>query len=390
MKQVVKPNIKAEIKPDTSYTLIVDGNSLLKSSLVDKRTGLNGKEYGGIFQFMLCIRNIINKRSFSKLVVCWDGYNSGILRYQIYPLYKANRDKKYEFNNPQSDYERDIQDFCRRTLSYYKGKSNRKDKQRNETEEEIFERQRDILIKMLEELFARQYMFDSVEGDDIIAYNVINKKENEKVIIVTNDRDITQLISDDVCVYLTGLKKYITPQNHTQEIGYCYENVCLKKILVGDQSDNIYGVAGMGEETLFKLFPKIKSEKTTLNEVLELSKGMVDERVSNKKKPLKVTENILNRVTNGCQGYDLFEINEKIIDLHKPILTDEAREELDEVMDAPLESSGRDFKNLYKIVQINGMSEFFEENKFGTFFSAFNQLIENEKRYEEKCKKENV
>ena len=233
----------------------------------------------------------------------------------------------------------------------------------------------------MEELFVRQVRCDEVEGDDLIAYYVKNKKPNERIVIVSGDRDLTQLINDEVCIYIPSLKKYITPQNHIQELGYTHENVLIKKILCGDTSDNIKGIKGMGETTFFNLFPDAKTKKYTLDDIFVETQKLIENRAKEKKKPLLVTENILNRVTIGSQGKDIYEINNKIINLNEPLLTKEAIEELDNIMYAPLDPEGRDLKNLYNIIIENEMNDMLDEKKFGNIFSAFYKLIEIEKKY---------
>ena len=275
-----------------------------------------------------------------------------------------------------------MEEYCRRVIAYSKGK--KKEVKRGETEEESFERQKMILQQCLEELFVRQVECVEVEGDDLIAYYIKNKKPNEKIVIVSGDRDLTQLINDDVCVYIPSLKKYISPQNHLKEIGYTHENVLIKKIMCGDSSDNIKGIKGLGEKTFFELFPKAKFEKYDVDRVIEESKMLIDERRREKKKPLQVTENIVNGVTNGCQGKEFYEINEKIINLSNPLLTDDAKKEMDGIMYSPLDPDGRDYKNLYSIIQENEMIDMLSEEKFGNLFSAFHKLINFEKKYFEK------
>ncbi|MBR6516677.1 MAG: hypothetical protein IKT40_07440 [Bacilli bacterium] len=384
MKQVIRKAIKeannvSDEKP--IYTLLVDGNSVMKMSLVDKRLNRRGEEYGMVFQTLLQVKMQMQRKNFNHIYVFYDGDGSGRLRYEIYKDYKANRDKNYEKND--SDYDRAINEYCKKVINYSKSKNNNKNDDK-EKEEENFHRQREILFKCFEELFCRQLIFDDVEGDDLIAYYCKHKKPNEKIVIVSGDRDLTQLISDDICVYVTQLKKYITPQNHIENMGYTHENVMLKKIICGDISDNIKGIKGMGEKTFFELFPEAKTKKLTLDDVLDLSEKIIAERASKKLKPLKSTENIINRVTNGCQGKDIFEINKKIIDLSEPLLTDEARDGIDSMMYAPLDPEGRDYKNLYQIIIDNDMVDLLDSNTFSSFFSSFNGLIDNEKKYFEK------
>lgn len=383
MKQVIKKVIKETKKlsdEEIFYTLLIDGNSVMKQSLVDKRMNSKGEEYGMILQSLYLIKKQLEKRDFRHCYFFMDGDKSGQLRYQYYKDYKANRDKHYETNDSQSDYDKQIDAYIKKVLKYHKNKQ-KKEVIRNETDEECFERQRSILTACFEELFVRTVMCDEVEGDDLIAYYVKNKKDNERIVIVSGDRDLTQLISDTVCVYIPSLKKYITPQNHIQEIGYTHENVLIKKILCGDASDNIKGIKGMGETTFFSLFPNAKTKKYTLDDIFVETKKNIEERAKNKQKPLQVTENILNKVTLGCQGTDIYEINNKIINLNEPLLTKEAIEEMDAIMYAPLDPEGRDLKNLYNIIIENEMNDIMDETKFGDLFSSFYKLIEIEKKY---------
>ena len=57
----------------------------------------------------------------------------------------------------------------------------------------------------------------------------------------------------------------------------------LKKILCGDSSDNIKGVKGLGEKTFFELFPEVINEKVTLDEILQKTEKLIQERRENKK-----------------------------------------------------------------------------------------------------------
>ena len=67
----------------------------------------------------------------------------------------------------------------------------RQQRKGEEDENEVFEREKGILKTILEELCVRQYEYENVEGDDIIAYYVKNRKKNEKVVIVSSDKDLT-------------------------------------------------------------------------------------------------------------------------------------------------------------------------------------------------------
>ena len=377
---MIQPSNRCK-KEKYTYTLILDMNNIMKIASVDKTMNSRGEIYGMVVSTLRIIGNILNKKDFDYCIASYDGVGSGVLRWKFYEDYKANRGKNYELHDPNmSDYDKKLIAYQQKVLSHSRKMKNNDE----ENDDEIFEREKRIINVILEELCIRQYEFENVEGDDIIAYYVKNKKPNEKVVIVSSDKDLTQLISDTVIVYNPRLKDFVTKDNSVDKIGITHENVVLEKILCGDSSDNIKGVKGMGEATLLKLFPQIKNEKTDLKVIIERSKELLEERKANKKKPLKSLENIVNGVTDGCQGDKLYEINKKIIDLSEPLLTDEARESLTDELYGIMDTSDRDIKNVYKLVNEFDLTELTNEDKFSSLFSPFGRIIMMEnKRFRE-------
>lgn len=367
-------------------TLLVDGSNLLELSFsASKKTSSSGKEIGGIFAFLLQMKILLQKGNFRYVYVFWDGERSGQLRYQLNTDYKANRDKTFDDVN-LSDYMKAVNariDAMQKKIY--------KKSQRTETEKENFHWQREIIIQCLDELFVRQCLCDETEADDFIAYYVQHKKPEENIVIFSNDRDLSQLIhksemyegKDDVILAIKPQKadiRFINTRNHTELIGYDYRNVALKKIICGDASDNIKGIKGVGEKTLFDNFPEFKTREVTLNEVIDKAKQINDDRKFQKKKPLKWAENIVNKVTDGVQGENIYEINKKIIDLKEPLMPDDAKELLDNMMYAPIDPEDRSLLNLYKILMENDIDDLKDESVFGKFFIEFNFLIDKEKK----------
>ena len=90
MKQPIKRsraeanNINTE---KTTFSLIVDGNNLLKISLVDHTMNSKGEEYGAVLSFLRMLGTILNKKDFNYCMVCWDGIGSGVLRWKYYEDY---------------------------------------------------------------------------------------------------------------------------------------------------------------------------------------------------------------------------------------------------------------------------------------------------------------
>lgn len=386
MGQPIRKQIK-EAHPDAGvesiYTLLVDGGSLLRQSFKDNRVNTRGIHYGGVFQFLLQLRMIMQKKDFNYVYVFFDAHDSGILRYEIYPAYKANRDKDYAEHSNLSDYMKEYNATIARMQNYLYKKKEKPVKELTPEEKvtkENFDRERDILCKYFNELYIRWMIDEKTEGDDLISYYVHHKLPNEKIVIMSADEDLTQLISETVCVYNNIKKKFFSNDNFKQLKGYPHENVVLKKVFCGDKSDNIGNVDGVSETRLFELMPEIHDRPVTINEVRERAKEMVEKRIAEKKKPLKWHENIVNGVSRGNYPGDFYEINERIINLDKPLLTPEAETELSEMIHNVQDPEGRSFENLYSFILEDGIDELSDSDRFAFFFEPFKVLIDKEIR----------
>ena len=384
MSQPIPKKVKQN-NPDfgvkTFNTLLVDGSNILElSSLGDKTVSSNGKRTGGIFQCLLQLKMMLATANFRYVYVFWDDASGGLYRYMLNQEYKSGRDKAYVIDDGLSDYMKEYNATIKRMQNYIFNKKKKEKTDEQKKDKEIFFEQREIIMNCLEELFVRQCLCEKVEADDLIAYYVNHKKPNERIVIMSNDRDLTQLIADDVIIYIQQKKKFINKKNHTEEMGYYYENVLLKKMICGDSSDSIKGIKGVGEITLLKNFPEMKERKVTLDEVIERARKVNEDRLKEKKKPLQWAKNIVEGVTDGAQGDKIYEINKKIIDLKNPLMTDEAKELMDSMMYTPLDSEGRSYENLYKILCDAGVDDLIDPNRFSNFFIEYSYLIEKEKK----------
>ena len=424
VKKIIKETHPEMIQEPPFRTLLVDGNSLLFSCMADDKINSDGLHYGGIFQFLLQLRMMITKGEFQYIYVFFDNEFSGVLRWQIYPYYKQNRDKHYE-NYGLSDYMKQVNAKVRSMAAYFDEKNKKKKKGDEEREyidkfksnrisekelielfgekygkrivrlakeeilDENFDRERNILCRYFNELYIRWNIDETTEGDDQIAYYCLHKKPNEKIVIISADMDLAQLLSDDICIYnqKPGLKKFITTKNFKENFGYDYRNILVKKVFTGDVSDNIGNIKGLSEDGFFKLMPEALSRAITAEEVIDRCKKLIQERIDEKKKPLKVHENIVGGVSNKEYNGDFYEINTKIVDLKNPLLSKEAKETMDAMMYAPQDPEGRSFKNLYQYIVDDDIRELAGDTRFASFFAPFKTFAQREiKRYEESQK----
>ena len=402
VRQIIKDN-HPEIAEKPFYTLIIDGNNLLRQAMADDKINSDGIHYGGIFQFFLQIKLLMREIRYDYVYVVFDDTDSGILRYQLYHEYKANRDKNYAKHLIADGEESDYWKRLNRTLkgmerAIYNKKKKKAEEELTEEEkieqelrrrkkeiaDENFERERNIIMMYCVEMYIRVLFDDRTEGDDFIAYYVLHKRPEERVVIVSTDNDLTQLISPTVNVYNRMIKKYLKPSNFQRIKGYPVENVLIKKVFCGDASDNIGNIKGLSENRLMELMPEIAERPVTIEEVKQRAQERINERVNEKKKPLQWHENIVNGVSNKEYDGDFYEINEKIIDLKHPLLTKSAEEDIEALMYAPIDPEGRSFENLYSMIKRDGIEQLMDKNSFANFFVQFNDLANREiRRYKE-------
>lgn len=328
----------------TTLTAIVDGQALLKVAYHGASTLYNskGQHIGGLFQFFSILRKIVKENDVKKIVVFWDGKLSGKLRHNIYPDYKQNRHKSYSEGEHAIDVD----------LEYQK-----------------------LRVKQyLEELSIKQFQDEVVEADDCIAYYIQNKEPNERILICSGDRDLAQLISNEVSIFLFDRKRSYNYDNYKEYFDHDIRNLKLIKIIGGDSSDNIKGVKGVAKGTLLELFPELNEKECNLNEIIDRAKILQSERKTKSKK----LQNIIDGVTVGVQGSMLYEINEKIINLSTPLLTEECLVNLNNFIGNTIDPEGREIKNLLDMMMedefikaIPGNSEGFVE-----YLQPFLKLIE--------------
>ncbi|QLK85948.1 DNA polymerase I [Staphylococcus sp. 17KM0847] len=141
-------------------------------------------------------------------------------------------------------------------------------------------------IRQLLEAYAiKTYELENYEADDIIG--TLSRQADEQgmqTIIITGDRDLTQLASDHVTIYYT--KKGVTEVDHytPQFIAEKYnglqpEQIIDMKGLMGDASDNIPGVAGVGEKTALKLLAQFGTVEGVYEAIDDVSGKKLKEKL---------------------------------------------------------------------------------------------------------------
>jgi len=249
-------NIQPDIRKELSSILIIDGlNTFLRSFTMINHLNPDGHHIGGLTGFLKSIGYAIRMADPTKVVIVFDGVGGSSARRNLYPEYKTNRNA-----NRMTNY------------SIFTSK---------DEETESINNQMSRLIQYLQCLPVTIIGIDGLEADDIIGY-LANKfqtyEETARVTIMSADKDFLQLVSDKVHCYSPTKKKIYTPKDVLEEYGVSSNNFLNYKILMGDQSDNIPGISGLGPKKLIKLFPELSNNTNiTLESIIEKSAELVNE-----------------------------------------------------------------------------------------------------------------
>ena len=108
------------------------------------------------------------------------------------------------------------------------------------------------LLDYLKTLPVNISIIDKIEADDTIAY--LSQKLKDDVIIYSADQDFLQLVNKRITVYSPIKKKFYRPQDIFDQYGLYPQNFITMKCLMGDKSDNLPGVKGLGPKKLIEIF----------------------------------------------------------------------------------------------------------------------------------------
>ena len=201
--------------------VLIDGNNLMfRAYFATAYTGNLMKNSKGLYTnalygFTNMINKIINEENPEYLFVAFDKGKS--FRHEEYKDYKAGRNKTPDELKMQLPYARDL----------------------------------------LDKMGIKWFEVDNYEADDIVGTicKWADEDEGWDALLVTSDHDYLQLISDEVSIKLLRPKDFIKydPKSFKEEYGIDPIKVIDLKALMGDSSDNIPGVPGVGEKTALKL-----------------------------------------------------------------------------------------------------------------------------------------
>lgn len=298
--------------------LLIDSyNLFFRNFAVLNMVNEQGVHIGGLGGFLRSLGSLIKQFNPTSVYIIFDGIDGSINRKNLNANYKSGRNINRitnwdSFDNLADENESKVNQISR--LIYY-----------------------------LKCLPVKIISIPKVEADDVIAYlsKYLPEKYNSKVYIVSSDQDYLQLVNEQVILYRPIEKKLFNPINIQQKYGVLPENFVIYKSLLGDNSDSITGIKGMGPKKISKLFPLLNSKPQTLDDIFETSKENLQENI------------IYARIIHG---FNKLKENYTIMDLHKPLINDVEEKIIQDVVENQrFKLDQKSFITLYQQDGLNNM-----------------------------------
>ena len=279
------------------HILILDGlNTLIRAFSAVTTINSAGHHVGGLIGFLKAVGYTVRMFNPTRVIVAWDGRGGSRNRKNLNSNYKAQREHASVIHWGMFD-------------------------TKQEEMQAIWD-QSDRLVDYLECLPVTYIRVDKLEADDVIAYvSRLASCRGHKVTIVSSDKDFLQLVDGNIQVYSPVKKVLYNYEEACKFLKVLPENHNIVKALVGDVSDNLRGVKGLGIKTITKLFPKLLEDPDcTLQYIYDTSAEQLHR---------KVCANILHE-------WNLVETNFKIMDLNSTVLDSTEKAIVNELLKSPV------------------------------------------------------
>ena len=252
LNQVI--NSLGEKPTRNSRILVIDSmNAFMRSFSTVNLMNPAGHHIGGLVGYLRSVGYAIKTFRPTRVVLVFDGLGSTNNKKNLYPQYKGNRNITRITN-----------------WDIFENKDD---------ESEAMVGQMTRLIQYLKQLPVTLISIDKIEADDSIGYianHFENDKECKEVTIMSADKDFYQLISKKTSVYSPTKRKTYKVKDVLDEFGVHPNNFLLYKTIMGDQSDNLPGVKGIGPKKAVKLFALSDDIEYTLREIYEVCQDNID------------------------------------------------------------------------------------------------------------------
>jgi 5'-3' exonuclease len=303
--------------------MVVDmNNQYLRAYIMNPSLSTNGQPIGGIVGTLKILQKLCREINPDQIVVCWDGEGGSSKRKSMNKNYKEGR-SPVRLN-------RDV-----RNLS-----------ENEEFANKVWQQTR--LAEYLNQLPVIQFLYPSIEADDLISYVVQHPKYHDwQKVIVSADKDFIQLINEKTVLFRPIQEEVLSVKKVVEQYNIHPNNFVLARSVTGDSSDNLQGVNGVGLVSLAKRIPLLQESKAmTIIDLLHFC-GEQDSKI-------KMFNNI-------CENASAIRSNYKIMQLSSPQISVQTKNEINNVLkDFSPETNQTEFKKMsiqdgFGVVDFSGL-----------------------------------
>jgi DNA polymerase I len=268
--------------------LIIDSlNLYLRAYIMDPSLTMQGEPCGGIKGSLKILQKLVRESKPDEIIFVWDGPNGSRKRKALNKNYKAGR-KPIRLNRTVKNLTED-----------------------EEIRNKVWQQMR--LMEYLNEMPIVQIIIPEVEADDVIAHiTTLSYYDGWQKVIVSNDKDFYQLCDEETVVFRPVSKTVYNKKRIVEELGVHPRNMALARALIGDASDNLPGIRGVGFKTIQRRLGFLGTEKDyTIEDVIEFCEN---------------TGSKLKFHTNIVEGKEIIEHNYKMMQLYSPMLSVQSKD----------------------------------------------------------------
>jgi len=259
LKEVSKEHNEVKNESLDDRVLIIDGlNQFIRVFGAVPALNDDGEHCGGVTGFLLSTAATIRRLKPTRVVIVFDGKGGSNRRKSVYKGYKEGRTGLTKLNR----------------LAGYEDLEDQQVSMRNQ-----FKR----LIEYLQILPITMTYIDYVEADDIIAY-LANHYFKKEVTILSSDKDFLQLVNQRIKVFTPTKKKMYTEKEVIEDYGVTPQNLIFYRVLMGDKSDNIKGVNGVGIKTIESKMKFLTENDLSLDTFIEKCSSECEDKLAKKLK----------------------------------------------------------------------------------------------------------
>lgn len=305
-------------------SLIIDGSYMIHRSLkapdLWELRNRKGDRTGGVYGFLKSFQFAIRSCDYFP-VICWDSGQSP-RRLEAYPNYKHHMDKaitrkadKYalmllnrEIENLPNDLTVLERKAVEESIAHFNEIKEKHGSFRDPDDYvDQYLRQRDLVISICNSLGIPSILVPHWEGDDLMT---LISRISEKSVIVTDDKDLIQLISPSVGIYRAMAKESLEYDSYLKSKNLASpRELVIAKAIAGDPSDNIPSVTSCEEERKYKV------GEVTACRIARIISDCKEDTQEYMKALLAIQDKDRNKVQGFIRNHGVYERNMKLVDL---------------------------------------------------------------------------